>query len=135
MEMFNDTTLLAYIEESLPSDLMASIEAALRSDEALRQQLAHVIGRRDSGVHTVGDIWRRHRLSCPSREDLGSYLLGAMMDDQTDYIKFHLERIGCRYCQSNLDDLSESQHRDAVVARRKKYFQSSVGRLRPEGRG
>ena len=134
MEMFNDTTLLAYIEESLPSDLMASIEAALRSDEALRQQLAQVIGRRDSGVHTVGDIWRRHRLSCPSREDLGSYLLGAMMDDQADYIKFHLERIGCRYCQSNLDDLSESQHRDAVVARRKKYFQSSVGRLRPEGR-
>lgn len=135
MEKFNDTTLLAYIEESLPSDLMASIEAALRSNEALRQQLAQVIGRRDSGVHTVGDIWRRHRLSCPSREDLGSYLLGAMMDDQADYIKFHLEKIGCRYCQSNLDDLSESQHRDAVVARRKKYFQSSVGRLRPEGRG
>ena len=135
MEKFNDTTLLAYIEESLPSDLMASIEAALRSNEALRQQLAQVICRRDSGVHTVGDIWRRHRLSCPSREDLGSYLLGAMMDDQADYIKFHLEKIGCRFCQSNLDDLSESQHRDAVVARRKKYFQSSVGRLRPEGRG
>lgn len=135
MELFNDTTLLAYIEESLPSDLMSQIEAALRSDDSLRQQLAQVIGRRDSGVHSVGDIWRRHRLSCPSREDLGSYLLGAMMDDQADYIQFHLERIGCRYCQSNLDDLSESQHRDAVVARRKKYFQSSVGRLRPEGRG
>ena len=135
MKMFNDTTLLAYIEESLPSDLMSRIEAALRRDDSLRQQLAQVIGRRDSGVHSVGDIWRRHRLSCPSREDLGSYLLGAMMDDQADYIKFHLERIGCRYCQSNLDDLSESQHRDAVVARRKKYFQSSVGRLRPEGRG
>jgi len=135
MGKFNDTTLLAYIEESLPSDLMASIEVALRSDETLRQQLAQVIGQRDSGVHTVGDIWRRHRLSCPSREDLGSYLLGAMMDDQADYIKFHLEKIGCRYCQSNLDDLSESQQRDAVVARRKKYFQSSVGRLRPEGRG
>lgn len=135
MEMFNDTTLLAYIEESLPSDLMSRIEAALRSDDSLRQQLGQVIGRRDSGVHSVGDIWRRHRLSCPSREDLGSYLLGAMMDDQAGYIQFHLERIGCRYCQSNLDDLSESQHRDTVVARRKKYFQSSVGRLRPEGRG
>jgi len=134
MHMFNDTTLLAYIEESLPSDVMARIEAALRTDETLRQQLGHVISKRDSGVHSVGDIWRRHRLSCPSREELGSYLLGAMMDDQSNYIKFHLEKIGCRFCQSNLDDLSESQHRDAVVARRKKYFQSSVGRLRPEGR-
>ena len=135
MQMINDSTLLAYIEESLPADVMARIETALRSDDALRKQLGLVISRRDSGVHTVGDIWRRHRLSCPSREDLGSYLLGAMMDDQADYIKFHLEQIGCRYCQSNLDDLSGSHHRDAVVARRKKYFQSSVGRLRPEGRG
>lgn len=133
--MFNDATLLAYIEESLPAELMAKIESQLRSDETLRQQLAQVIGRRDSGVHTVGDIWRRHRLSCPSREDLGSYLLGAMMDDQAEYIQFHLKQIGCRYCQSNLDDLAESHHRDAVIARRKKYFQSSVGRLRPEGRG
>ena len=133
--MFNDSTLLAYIDESLPSDVMANIETQLRSDESLRQQLSQVIAKRDSGVHTVGDIWRRHRLSCPTREDLGSYLLGAMMDDQADYIKFHLERIGCRYCQSNLEDLSESHHRDAVIARRKKYFQSSVGRLRPEGRG
>jgi len=133
--MFNDSTLLAYIDESLPSDVMANIETQLRSDESLRQQLSQVIAKRDSGVHTVGDIWRRHRLSCPTREDLGSYLLGAMMDDQADYIKFHLDRIGCRYCQSNLEDLSESHHRDAVIARRKKYFQSSVGRLRPEGRG
>ncbi len=133
--MFNDATLLAYIEESLPAEQMARIESQLRTDEALRQQLAQVIGRRDSGVHTVGDIWRRHRLSCPSREDLGSFLLGAMMDDQADYIQFHLDKIGCRFCQSNLDDLAESQHRDAVTARRKKYFQSSVGRLRPEGRG
>ena len=133
--MINDTTLLAYIEESLPSEAMARIETALRSDETLRHRLGQVIARRDNGVHTVGDIWRRHRLSCPSREDLGSYLLGAMMDEQSDSIKIHLEKIGCRYCQSNLDDLSESHHRDAVVARRKKYFQSSVGRLRPEGRG
>ena len=133
--MFNDSTLLAYIEESLPAEVMARLESELRTDETLRQQLSQVIAKRDSGVHTIGDIWRRHRLSCPSREDLGSYLLGAMMDDQADYIKFHLDKVGCRYCQSNLDDLSVSHHRDAVIARRKKYFQSSVGRLRPEGRG
>lgn len=127
--------LLAYIEESLPSETMASIETELRTDDSLRNRLSQLIGRRDSGVHTVGDIWRRHRLTCPSRELLGSYLLGAMMDEQADYIRFHLEQIGCRFCQSNLEDLSDSHHRDAVTARRKKYFQSSVGRLRPEGPG
>jgi hypothetical protein len=133
--MITDPMLLAYIDESLPSDVMSRIETELRNDEGLRQKLTQLIGQRDSGVHSVGDIWRRHRLSCPTREELGSFLLGAMMDEQADYIKFHLEQIGCRFCQSNLDDLSESHHRDAVIARRKKYFQSSVGRLRPEGRG
>jgi hypothetical protein len=133
--MINDQMLLAYIEESLPSETMSKIEIALRSDDALRQKLSHLIGRRDSGVHSVGDIWRRHRMSCPSREELGSYLLGAMMDDQADYIKFHIDQIGCRYCQSNLEDLSEKQNRDVISARRRKYFQSSVGRLHPEGRG
>jgi hypothetical protein len=131
--MITDQMLLAYIEESLPSESMSRIETALRTDEPLRARLGQLIGRRDSGVHTVGDIWRRHRLSCPSRELLGSYLLGAMMDDQADYIKFHLEHIGCRYCQSNLEDLSASHHRDSVSARRRKYFQSSVGRMRSEG--
>jgi hypothetical protein len=132
--MITDQLLLAYIEESLTGEMMARIESELRTDAELRQRLAQLIGRRDSGVHTVGDIWRRHRLSCPSRESLGSYLLGAMMDDQADYIKFHIETIGCRFCQSNLEDLSASHHSDAVIARRSKYFQSSVGRLRPEGR-
>ncbi len=133
--VITDQMLLAYMEESLPSETMASIETELRTDDSLRNRLAQLIGRRDSGVHTVGDIWRRHRLTCPSRELLGSYLLGAMMDEQADYIRFHLEQIGCRFCQSNLEDLSASHHRDAVTARRKKYFQSSVGRLRPEGPG
>lgn len=133
--MITDQMLLAYIEESLPSETMTKIESVLRSDSELRNRLNGLVGRRDSGVHTVGDIWRRHRLSCPTREELGSYLLGAMMDEQSDYIKFHVEIIGCRYCQSNLEDLAARQNRDAVIARRRKYFQSSVGRLRPEGRG
>jgi hypothetical protein len=131
--MITDPMLLAFIAESLPSESMSQIERALREDAELRKRLSDLIHRRDSGVHTVGDIWRRHRLSCPSREELGSYLLGAMMDDHANYIKFHLEKIGCRYCQSNLDDLSQKHHRDTITARRRRYFQSSVGRLRPGG--
>ncbi len=134
--MITDPMLLAYIDEVLPSETMSKIEVELRHDTRLRERLGRLIAQRDNGVHTVGDIWRRHRLSCPTREELGSYLLGAMMDDQSNYIKFHIETVGCRLCESNLDDLAESHHRDAVSARRKKYFQSSVGRLRElEGRG
>jgi hypothetical protein len=133
MHTISDATLLAYIEESLPTEHMASLEIALRNSNELQARLSELISKRESGVHSVGDIWRRHRLSCPTREELGSYLLGAMTDEKHDYIKFHIEDIGCRYCQSNLADLSESQHKEAVSARRKRYFQSSVGRLKTEG--
>ncbi len=128
--MVSDQDLLAYLDESLPSESMARIESQLRSDAPLRRRVSELIARRDSGVHTVGEIWRRHRLSCPTREELGSYLLHAMMDDQADYVRFHVETIGCRYCQSNLEDLSASQTAPSVTARRNRYFQSSVGRIR-----
>lgn len=133
MLMINDTQLLAYIEEALPVEQMTMIEDQLRVNSELRTRLALLVAQRDNGVHAIGDIWRRHRLSCPSREEIGSYLLGAMTDDQAGYIKFHIEEIGCRYCQSNFEDLTSSHHREAVTARRKRYFQSSVGRLKAEG--
>ena len=75
--MISDQALLAYLDESLASEKMAEIEGLLRNTTELRDRLAELISRRDSGVHTLGDIWRRNRLSCPSREELGSFLLGA----------------------------------------------------------
>lgn len=128
--MISDQALLAYLDESLASEKMAEIEALLRTDTELRNRLAELISRRDSGVHTLGDIWRRNRLSCPSREELGSFLLGAIMDDTANYIRFHLESIGCRYCQANLEDLRSNQPENVTSARRQRIFQSSVGRVR-----
>ncbi len=122
----------AYLDEALPPEEMARIERALRKDAKLRRQLAATNARRDAGVHSLGEIWRRHRLSCPSRQQLGSYLLDALPDDQAQYVTFHLEVIGCRYCKANLTDLEsqEAEAPDAVQTRRRKYFQSSVGHLR-----
>lgn len=128
--MISDPILLAYLDESLPSEKMAELEQAFRTDASLRERLAELISRRDSGVHSVGDIWRRHRLSCISREELGSYLLGAMVDEAADYVRFHLEVVGCRYCQANLVDLREISGQPTSKERRKRIFQSSVGRIR-----
>lgn len=134
----NDTMLLAYLEESLPQEQMADVERALRHDESLRTRLEYLVAEQDNGVHSIGEIWKRHRVSCPSREELGSFLLGALSDGRSDYIQFHLNVIGCRFCQSNFEDLSASQQHAATSAeeasaRRRKFFQSSVGRLRAEG--
>jgi hypothetical protein len=111
---------------------MARIEQAIRRQPQLVAQLAALCAQRDAGVHSLGAIWRRHRLSCPTREQLGSFLLGALDDGLAGYVGFHLDVIGCRYCQANLADLKNRQveQLEAAETRRRRYFQSSAGLLR-----
>ncbi|MEZ6070161.1 MAG: hypothetical protein R3C10_07735 [Pirellulales bacterium] len=123
--------LEAYLDEALPAAQMAEIELALRRNPKLTRRLALINSRRDAGVHTVGDIWRRHRLTCPTREQLGGYLLGVVDDDLSDYIRFHLDDVGCRLCLANKADLEAQQGESAAAqTRRRRYFQSSAGLLR-----
>jgi hypothetical protein len=124
--------LEGYVDEALPPEEMARIELALRKDPALLRQMAAVHSRRNAGVHSLGEIWRRGRLSCPSREELGSFLLAALPEDVADYVSFHLETVGCRYCLANLADLESQQaeNQEVVQGRRRRYFESSVGHLR-----
>ncbi|NOZ38875.1 MAG: hypothetical protein GXP24_01445 [Planctomycetes bacterium] len=132
---YTNADLEAYLDESLSSARLASVEAALRDEPELVDQLATIAGRRDAGVHSLGAIWRRQRLSCPSREQLGSFLLGVLDPDHADYLQFHLDEVGCRYCNASVEDLRK-QHAAASTqeseSRRSKYFQSSAGYLSPE---
>jgi hypothetical protein len=132
MNAFRPSDLEAYLDEALPPEEMARIEKATRDDKGLVRQLASIHARRNAGMHSLGEIWRQHRLSCPSREELGSYLLGTLTEEHAEYLTFHLQVVGCRYCQANLADL-QSQQADTEPAtrrRRSKYFQSSAGYLR-----
>ena|SRR6478736_5574700 len=129
---FSNSELEAYLDESLPTERMSAIEDALRGNDGLQKQLAAINGRRDAGVHSLGEIWRRHRLSCPTREQLGSFLLGVLSKGGADYINFHIETMECRYCSASIEDLKSQQSATEadVTKRRRKYFQSSVGHLR-----
>jgi hypothetical protein len=131
---FRPSDLEAYLDEALPAEEMARLEKALRGDPDLLRRLTAVHARRNSGVHSLGEIWRRRRVSCPTREQLGSYLLKALPDDLADYIAFHVEVVGCRFCRANLADLEAQLAEDqkTVQTRRRKYFQSSAGYLRRE---
>jgi len=124
--------LQAYLDEALAPAEMTAIEQELRKKPDLLKQLAAINARRDAGLHSVGEIWRRQRLSCPTREQLGSSLLGALDAGHAEYVEFHLKTIGCRYCQANLEDLRRQQEETAetVKTRRTKYFQSTAGHLR-----
>jgi hypothetical protein len=124
--------LHGYLDEALSESETARIERSLRTSQPLRQVLRGIMLERDRGEHTVGAIWRRHRLSCPTREQLGSYLLNVLDEGLQAYIRFHLETIGCSYCQANLTDLHNRQREPVKQsqARRKKLYESSAGLLR-----
>jgi hypothetical protein len=97
-----------YLHDALPDPELVAVEKALRESAKLRAVYKEVVEQEDRGEHTLGAIWRRERVSCLSRDQLGSYVLGAGDPELLEYIEFHLKTIGCPYCQANLDDLKKA---------------------------
>jgi hypothetical protein len=123
--------LTAWLDEMLPVERMTELEQQLRADDGLQARVAQLIHHRDQGGHSVGEIWQRSGLSCPTRSELSGYLLGTLGTDEGNYIEFHLMTVGCRVCQANLLDLEQhaSEAADAPN-RRRRFFESSAGLLR-----
>ncbi len=129
---YSDQQLQAFLDEALPPETMAQVEVQMRTDTQLMTRLLNILGQREAGVHGLGEIWRRHRLTCPTRQQLGGYLLGTLDEGWLQYIQFHLDHVACRLCQANLQDLkaeAEQTQAASVQSRRRKYFQSSAGYL------
>ena len=103
-----ESDLEAYLNEALPSEGMARIEKSLRGDRPFAPT-GHDPGATQRGVHSLGEVWRHQRLSCPTRQQLGSLLLDALPSDLADYVRFHLDVAGCRWCEANLIDLQNQQ--------------------------
>jgi hypothetical protein len=133
MESFSREQLCAYLDDTLSDSQTAQLEQALRQSEPLRRQLRGLMAERDRGEHSIGAIWRRQRLTCPSREHLGNYVLQVLDSDQQSYVEFHLHTIGCAFCLANLADLQALQKEapTQAVRRRQRFFESSAGLLRP----
>jgi hypothetical protein len=124
--------LQGYLEDCLSEAETAKVEQALRESASLQRMLRALMQERDRGEHSIGAIWCRQRLSCPARDQLGSYLLKALDPEHQDYIDFHLRTVGCAFCLANLSDL-QALHQEAAPAakeRRRRFFESSAGYLR-----
>jgi hypothetical protein len=126
----DDALLRDYLADALAPEESARVEKALRDSAELRSRLEEVRQNRSDGqLHSLGAFWRRARLTCPPREQLGSYLLDALDPELASYLTFHLEVVECPFCQANLADLkAQSQTTNAAHAsksRQRRYLQSS----------
>jgi hypothetical protein len=121
-----------YLNDALPDAELTAVEKAVREQPAVQALFNQIRQEADRGEPSVGAVWRRERLSCPTREQLGGYLLQALDPDLLEYIEFHLLTVGCAYCLANLDDLKRLQAEPAETrtTRRRRIVNSSAGLLR-----
>lgn len=132
MPNFTDEELLAYADERLSSQQCVEIERALRDERPLQERLVALLSQRDQGQVSVGEIWRKGQLSCPSRSVWAAYVTGRLGDGLSRYLQFHVEVIGCRVCAANLADLNRLDQSTDSERRTRKIFQSSAGKLAHE---
>lgn len=71
--------------------------------------------------------WETLRPTCPKRSTLGRYVLQTLEPPWREHVRFHVERLGCRFCQANVDDLRREPEEHRPL--RERVFQSTVGFL------
>ena len=76
------------------------------------------------------EIWETQRLSCPKRSTIGAYLLGTLDRPWEDYVRFHLDELGCRFCQANLTDLRRQTAGPKRSTLHTRIMESTIGFLR-----
>src|SRR6516165_10404639 len=131
----DDVMLREYLLDALAPEVSARVEKALRDSAELRARLEDVRqNRADGQLHTLGAIWHRTRLTCPSRQQLGSFLLDALDPELASYLTFHLEVVECPFCKANLDDLKAQSQTAASASknRQRRILQSSQHLLNEE---
>jgi RNA polymerase sigma factor (sigma-70 family) len=79
------------------------------------------------------DLWEYYRFSCPKRNTIGAYMLGTLEPDWQQYVEFHLNVLGCRFCRANLDDLQSQSQETQQQQFQARIMESTVGFLtRPQ---
>ena len=79
------------------------------------------------------DLWEHYRFSCPKRNTIGAYMLGTLEPGWHQYVEFHLNTLGCRFCRANLDDLQSQSRETRQEAFQARIMESTIGFLsRPQ---
>jgi len=76
------------------------------------------------------DVWKLQRFSCPKRSTIGAYLLGTLDRQWRQYIDFHVNTVGCRFCVANLHDLKEQNAQKQSKRFQTRIMESTAGFLK-----
>ena len=54
----------------------------------------------------VQQVWRERRVSCPARHWIARHVSGTLDEGPDSFVRFHIEEMGCHWCEANRDDLA-----------------------------
>ncbi len=77
----------------------------------------------------LAQIWQQYRPSCPKRNTIGAFLLKTLDSDWQNYVDFHLNVLGCHFCQANYQDLLQQNQQKGAGKLQQRIMQSTVGFL------
>lgn len=76
------------------------------------------------------EVWEERRFTCPKRSTIGRFLLGTLESPWNEYVDFHVNKLGCKFCRANVDDLQKAtEHQQEKV--QQKIFESTIGFFKP----
>lgn len=129
---FTDSELEAYLDMSLNPARALELEEQVRQDPAILKRLTQINARRNAGIHTLGEIWRRNQIGVPSREEIVDYLNGFLPAESADYINFRVKQLKCVYTLALIQDVeSEKSDREGTsIQRQSKVYQKSESILK-----
>ncbi|MBI1849174.1 MAG: hypothetical protein HYR85_02405 [Planctomycetes bacterium] len=113
--------IVRFLEGERPPGVHASegdIAAHLEACEPCRKSRDNVLHELSGLEQSLSLLWTRERISCPHRDILAAYLHASLPGDQSDYVRFHLEIVGCDACAANLSDLREADREEPPAIQR-----------------
>lgn len=77
----------------------------------------------------LAQIWQRYRPCCPKRNTIGAFLLRTLDPNWQKYVDFHLNVLGCHFCQANYQDLQHQNQQKGADKLQQRIMESTVGFL------
>ena len=78
-------------------------------------------------ANLLAEVWEIQRPSCPKRTTLGKFTLGILPEAWDDFVRFHLETLGCTFCSANLMELQSPSEEDDLQQVQQRVFHSTIG--------
>jgi RNA polymerase sigma factor (sigma-70 family) len=76
------------------------------------------------------EVCEENRFTCPKRSTIGRFLLSTLGEPWKSYVDFHVNRLGCRFCRANVEDLQKASEAEQTKVQQK-LFESTIGFFRP----